>query len=207
MLTEKIRNKIIAKLPKKSDTELADEFGVSRKTIWRIRQDVKLDTSKVPAVDNPPMQTPVAKPSDIAPVVFNSLSPKVDVEPVVLGTYFSLQLLRGESYKDVAHAFLDAAEKLGALFRKLQVMDLMTVGTTTFVRFRTDLTPIEPILSVMSNRGTVSADVTGGYTVKFLGGRSGKYPTSTMCLQPKLGFGQILMGTRLKRWRQQFVSP
>lgn len=207
MLTEKIRKKIITKLGKKSDTELAEEFGTSRKTIWRLRQEAKPEPA--PATNITPMPTQIeTKPVVDSPVIFSAASlPKVDVEPVVLSTYFSVQILRGESYKDVAHAFLDTADRLGLLFRKLQVMDIMTVGTTPFVRFRTDLTSVDPVIKEMVNRGSVTVDPAGGYVAKFLGGRSGKYPTSTMCLQPKLGFGQILMGTRLKRWKQQFVSP
>lgn len=152
--------------------------------------------SVAPHPPTPVQVLPDHKPMDVMP--------KVDSEPVVLGSYFSIQILRGESYRDVANAVLTASDSLGVLFRKLQVMDIMAVGTTAFVRFRSDITELDKVLQALPTRGRVAADATGAYVVTFQDGRRGKYPTSTMNSSAKLGFGQTFAGPRIKNWRRQF---
>lgn len=165
-------------------------------------------TTPVIAPPPPPKAAPEPLPAP-APVKVEarpeSVLPKVDAEPVVLGSYFAVQILRGESYRDVANAVLTAAESKGILFRKLQVMDIMAVGTTAFVRFRSDISGLDQVLTTLANRSRVAADQTGAYIVSFQDGRKGKYPTTTMNSSPKLGFGQTFAGTRIARWKQQFA--
>lgn len=132
--------------------------------------------------------------------------PKVDTEPVVLGAYFAVQILRGESVGAVANAVLTAADASGILFRKLQVMDIMAVGATPFVRFRSDITGLDKVLGSLPARSLISSDSSGAYIVSFQDGRRGKYPTATMNSSPKLGFGQTFAGTRIARWSQQFAT-
>jgi hypothetical protein len=161
----------------------------------------------IPQKAQPKVETlpppPPAPPEPVTPK--QAVAPKVDVEPVVLGSYFAIQILRGESYRDVVKAFLFAAEESGVLFRKLQVMDIMAIGTTAFVRIRSDVADLSKVLEKMTNRSRVSADSTGSYVVNFQDGRSGKYPTTTMNSSHKLGFGQTFVGTRIQRWKQQFA--
>lgn len=165
----------------------------------------------------PPQTLISAAPAAPEPVLTKSVMPKVDVEPVVFGSYFSIQILRCESYRDVAAAVLTAADQQGVLFRKLQVLDIMAVGTTAFVRFRSDMlsiptvsgTPsdLDKVLKALTNRSQVAVDpATGGYVVRFQDGRRGKYPTSTMNASAKLGFGQTFAGTRIKLWASQFTQ-
>lgn len=225
-LTEDRRKELVARLATEpSDTKLSNEFGISRKTIWRMRQALKTRTDipvpsesqvmrkvEVPAAPQPKATMPTTEPEAAVPEVAPSAPPvredprpKVDVEPVVLSTYFAVQLLRGENSKDVAHVVLTSADAKGILFRKLQVLDLCSVGAFSFVRFRSDMNDAFEIVRTLTSRGII-VELGGAYTVQFPNGRQGKYPTSTMCSAPKVGFGQVYAGTRIKRWKQQFAA-
>jgi hypothetical protein len=278
VLDPKLRQRIISKIPKESsDSVLAEQFGTSRKTVWRLRQEaadakkvvpqpkikakpvvlvkkkaeakpeavvaptiraveppkkpvevappapetVKVvpvsrsepvrEAPKVEPIVAPKAPIPVPIPLSVAlpplqpkPIRKSDVMPKVDTEAVALSNYFSVHILRGESYRTVSKLVLDAAEADGVLFRKLQVMDIHAVGTTPFVRFRSDV-DLTRILSKLEGRGTITVDpATGSYMARFVDGRGGKYPTSVMNAAPKLGFGQIFAATRIKRWRAQF---
>lgn len=134
------------------------------------------------------------------------MKPKADlVEPVLLGAYFGVEILRGETTKDVASTVLNAADRAGNLFRKLQVLDTTLVGTVAFVRFRSDLTGAYALLRSLTSRGVI-VEMGGAYITHLSNGRSGRIPTSTMCSAVKIGFGQVYAGTKIKRWRQQFAA-
>lgn len=126
-------------------------------------------------------------------------------ESNAMGTYFAAQLLRCEHIKDVANAIMQVAEARGVLFRKLQVLDLISVGTTSFVRFRTDLADPAAVLTGL-NRGFISFSE-GNYRITFADGRQGvRFPTTSMLSVQKSGFGQTYAGPKVKRWAQQFAS-
>jgi hypothetical protein len=152
-----------------------------------------------------PVVPPVVPPTPAAPAVREDPRPKVDVEPVTLNTHFAVQILRGESFKDVAHTVLMSADAKGVLFRKLQVLDLCSVGAFSFVRFRSDMADAFEVVRTLTNRGII-VELGGVYMVQFPSGRQGRYPTSTMCSAAKVGFGQVYAGTRIKRWKQQFAA-
>lgn len=223
MLTDKQRQKIIDKLGvESSDSKLADKFGTSRTTVWRIRQEETARQAKLkranqrmkakekikPAVKKParlPAPMPAPAPKQQAVPVTADVAPKVDVEPNAMVTYFAAQLLRCEHIKDVANAVMQAAETRGVLFRKLQVMDFVSVGTSSFVRFRSDLPDPAAVLTNL-NRGFISFS-DGNYRITFADGRQGvKFPTTIMCSVQKVGYGQTFAGPKIKRWAQQFAS-
>lgn len=226
VLTEKQRQKIIDKLASEpSDVKLADKFGISRTTVWRIRQDettkqakLKRAKARMKAKETNKMQTtmkpaivPAPAPVVTAPApVIQALpkidpTPRVDAEPVAMGTYFAVQLLRCEHIKDVANAIMQAAESRGVLFRKLQVMDFVSVGTSSFVRFRSDLAEPATVLSGLK-RGFISF-AEGNYRFTFADGRQGvRFPTTIMCSVQKVGFGQTFAGPKIRRWAQQFAT-
>jgi len=207
MITEKTRKKIIAHLSSEpSDQKLAQRYKTSRKTVWRLRKEVMGTVEPEPETEK--MQEPVV---DSTPVpstikILDSVMPKVDAEPVVLATYFALQAMRGESYTHVAKAVMEASEKAGVLFRKLQVMDVTSIGGTQFIRFRSDLTQAQEVLQTMPERAHVVSDASGNYVVRFASGRTGKYPSSLMNTPPKLGLGRVLAGTRIRNWGRQFEN-
>jgi hypothetical protein len=223
-LTEDRRKELIAKLPTASDTKLAEEFGVSRKTIWRLRQGQKQKSqsqTRMAAVQIPevaPTPVPEPEPERFEPPTLtvvpklDTAEPKPEVErpkkveaPVHLNTYFAVQLLRGESPKLAAGAVLTCAHSKGVLFRKLQVLDITLVGARPFVRFRSDMPTAYDVIRTMTGRAII-AEVGGAYMVQFEDGRSGKYPASSMCSPPKVGFGQVYAGTKIKRWKEQFAA-
>jgi hypothetical protein len=258
-LSDERRTELLARLLiEPSDTKLALEFGISRKTLWRMRQAQKNPASpvptavmtppapgaavKLPPVVIPPIKVPkVAVPKvpkspvtpktptpeavvtseivtpEVVPEVVKAVPtlvppfpedprPKVDVEPVYLNTFFAIQLLRGESHKQVANVVLTEAEAKGVLFRKLQVLDIVSVGTTAFVRFRGDLPNAFAVVKTLQDRAIIVINADGTYTVTFPNGKSGKFPGSAMCSSPKVGFGHTYAGTRIKRWKQQFAA-
>jgi len=246
-LTPELRQIALARIAEEpSDTKLSNELGISRKTLWRLRQSLTAPQEKEPApppptpkeepvlprtqeITPPPMPSPSDTPKvEIPPLpkvdapplrVVGSSSevpgvelpkdvlPKVDVAPTHLSTYFAVQMLPREAVRDVAQVLLNEADSKGILFRKLQALDTVAVGTTLFARFRADFTDTEgyTIMRALKGRGTI-AQVYGSYTVQLTNGRSGKYPTATMCATAKAGFGQVFAGTRIKRWKQQFVA-
>lgn len=149
---------------------------------------------------------PPAPPPPAPPPPTVDPRPKVDVEPVYLNTYFALQILRGESYKQVAQVVLTEAKAKGVLFRKLQVMDIVSVSTTAFVRFRSDMPDALAVLKSLQNRALIAVGYGGIYMVTFTNGRSGRFPMSTMCSSPKIGFGHTYAGTKIKKWQDQFAA-
>ena len=234
VLTDKQRQKIISKLSSQmSDNEIAEKCGVSRSTVWRIRQDEAAKEAKrkrtlarmkakekraqvEPAktvkgswkerveqaavtleVEIPTVASVLREPPTLA------VLPKVDTEPVTMAHYFAVQILRGESVKDVAYALMKAAEGASVLFRKLQILDCISVGTTAFARFRSDLSDVEAILKD-SDRGYISFSE-GCYRVTFTDGRQVKYPTTVICSVQKAGFGQTYAGPKIARWAHQFA--
>lgn len=133
----------------------------------------------------------------------SNIAPKLDTEPVVLSSNFAVQLLPRESYRDVAKLVLATADEAKVLFRKLEVMELMTVGTTTFVRFRSDLRDVGRVCERLAGRSYV-AERAGAYVVHFIDGRAGRLPATSMCLGAKAGFGVVFTGPRIAKWKAQF---
>ena len=272
-LPNEVRAQILARLSSESsDTKLSVEFGVSRKTIWRLRQPKAIKKVMAspesiaqvpPANDTEDLASPgymeqVAKLAtrmpQLPPEVNEPDPPTTDltIEPVKrtdmvwveemaqreeeaggfpgvtgalisrskrreeekrtngeataeLATYFAIQLLRGENHKILAQDVLEAASKQGVLFRKLQALDTVTLGTMSLLRFRSDIPDAYPVVKRLKGRGIAYQDK-GQYVVQFPNGKVGKFPTMTMCSAPKLGEGHIYVGTRIRRWRQQFEA-
>lgn len=122
--------------------------------------------------------------------------------PVV---YFAVQVLKSENFRDVALAVLTAAEKKKVLFRTLEPLGVTTVGTTPFIRFRGDVPDAFKICKSLGGRSFI-AESGGIYTVYFVDGRTGRIPTSSICIGPSVGFGTAFAGTKVVRWKRQFVQ-
>jgi hypothetical protein len=230
-LTDELRHKITARLKDEpSDTKLSNEFGVSRKTIWRLRRateprpasveivppapekEIKVE---IPATPKAPSIKPkaAAKPKAAKKVPAkkamlrhqSSVMPKVDTVKVHLSTYFAVQLLRGENVRDVLKIVMDLADKKKNLFRKIQILDITPIGGVSVVRFRSDMEDAHSVVKDLKDRVLVTSGI-GGYQALFPTGRVGKFPASIMCVGPKMGYGQTYAGTRIKRWKQQFAA-
>lgn len=126
--------------------------------------------------------------------------------PESLNSYFAVQLKDREVPHHVASAVLHAAKALGLLFRRLEVLDTLTVGVTAFVRMRADLVNPFPVLDKVyaEGRGVISVMKGGDYAVRLFGGRIGKVPNLFMHAAPKVGQARMYRGTKIKRWETQF---
>lgn len=251
-IPDAIRNQILARISTEpSDTKLAKEFGVHRKSIYRLRQGIEKEVpvvAKAPASKAPASKVvvsahaaktaPIAK-TPVVPLSKNDVrsavpasKPSVSVVPkgtvaidshlvenapqgktetnktkaeAIMSTYFAVQAKYGESFKDVVRLVLQEADNKNLLFRKLEVLDVITVGRTQLFRFRSDLDKFDPLAKSFKDRACVYA-CTGSYLITLPDGRSGKVPVSLMCSTPRSGFGQTYVGTKIKRWEQQFSA-
>jgi len=133
------------------------------------------------------------------------LMPKVDAVPVHTNTFFGIQILRTDrSYRELAKLVCELAAQEGFLFRKLQVLDVTPVGSTSLVRFRTDLQDVEAILGLITGRAVAFSDPNGVYQVKFPNGKIGKLASAIMCTPAQPGFGDWYVGPKIKDWETQF---
>jgi hypothetical protein len=217
---------LLSRLATESDTQLSKAFGISRKSIWRVRQSLLNPKPKK-------MQNEIAPPAPVEPIPVRAIpqvdpvpevaarepqvpvsaskpvfeAPKVEVESVDYSTHFAVQLNRGENYKNVVAQVLNEANKLGILFRKIQVLDVTSIGTSNFVRLRSDLPNAHTIVARFLQEGrAVVSQVGGQYLLRFPNGRNGKVPSTTMCAANRPGFGQTYVGTKIKRWKAQFEA-
>lgn len=226
-LSDKLRQKLISRLSvEPSDTILAKEFGVHRKTIWRLRQTICAKNDEIippppkeltpieilpisPVPDISEKSIPVPRPEK--PSESNKeVSKETDILSPELNTYFAVQILKRENYKDVVQTVLAAADANKILFRKIQVLDVYLVGATTFVKFRSDVADASTIVKSLKGRAfIIKGD--GSFMVHSPDGQiRGKYPTFGMCSTSRMGFGQTFAGTKTKRWVMQFqdqVNP
>jgi hypothetical protein len=221
-LSDELRQKIISRLSmESSDTVLAKEFGVHRKTIWRLRQIPHVKSDEIippPSKELAPIEIPPVSPVPEIPErsipaprpekpskLNQETSKETDIlSPTELHTYFAVQILKRENYKDVVQTVLSAADANKILFRKIQVLDVNPVGATNFVKFRSDVADASGIVKNLEGRAFI-IKIDGSFIVHFPNGRiGGKYPIFGMCSTPKIGFGHTFAGTRVKRWRYQF---
>lgn len=122
--------------------------------------------------------------------------------------YFAIQILPDEQAHVVAKLVLSTAKGLGILFRSLEVLDTISLGTHLYARMRADLESALQIverLEKQSPRGVVFENQ-GQYVVRMPNGRSGKVPYITMHAIAKLGQTRAYRGTKIKRWEQQFEA-
>jgi hypothetical protein len=123
-----------------------------------------------------------------------------------LKTYFAVQLRPREAPIHVVSAFMTTAKDQGILFRRLEVLDTMTVGGTAFVRMRTEMSTPTTILDKLYSGGrSVINSIQGGeYVARLPGGRTGKVAHLVIHAVPKLGQTKMYRGTKIKHWERQF---
>src|SRR4051812_47712913 len=126
------------------------------------------------------------------------------MDDILLPTYFGLQMTRNETPHDVVKAFLDTSKAVRALLRRVEVLDTISVGVSSFIRLRTDLDNPSVILErLRETRGVIQCEART-YTVKLPGGRTGPMSTLTMHAEPKPGNQRLYKGTKIKGWEDQF---
>jgi hypothetical protein len=126
-------------------------------------------------------------------------------EPEKLPTYFAVQMKASEKPHDLVTLLMRAAKNQGKIFRKLEVLDTLTVGTTAYLRMRSDLQGPETLLEeALPGRANITSS-TGVYLLQN-GTRKAKIPNVLMLATPKLGQMQAYHGTKIKHWERQFST-
>lgn len=128
------------------------------------------------------------------------------VLPIIeTNTYFAVQLLQNETTHRVAELILRAARDIKVLFRRLEILDTITIGTNRYARVRTDLASPNAVLDRLLLQRSVVAPVSGSsYLVRFPDGRTGKLTSFVMHVAPRPGQSRIYRGPKIKRWEEQF---
>lgn len=135
----------------------------------------------------------------------SSVPPPIDD---TLNTYFAVQLKPGEKTIQVVAAVMNAAKEANILFRRLEQLDTINIGTSSFVRMRTDLLNPYLVLDRLYNdkRAVVSSMQGGEYVARLPGGRMGKVTNLVMHATAKLGQTRMFRGTKIKHWERQFEA-
>jgi hypothetical protein len=130
----------------------------------------------------------------------------VDIESIALNTYFGVELFRSEDSSVAARQVCNVADEVKTLFRRLEVMDVLTIGGRRFARCRADLLNPYPMLDLVFFRGraVIQAGEKGFYFVRFPGGRFGPVPQTTMHGLPMVGQRMTFRGPKLKNWESAF---
>ncbi len=126
-----------------------------------------------------------------------------------LNTYFAVQLKPREQAIHVVEAIMKVAVDAGILFRRLEVLDTVTIGTMAFVRVRSEIVNPFPILDRLysaEGRAVVSAAKGGEYSARMQGGRIGRVTHLLMHATAKLGQTRMFRGTKFKHWDRQFAA-
>lgn len=122
-----------------------------------------------------------------------------------LRTYIAVQVKPDEHPIRVVEAFVRTAGDVKILFRHLELLDTISIGTVTFARMRTDILNPEPILGHLHESGrAVVSSPRKEYEVRLSGGRTGRVSNLIMHATPKVGQSRMFRGTRFKFWERQF---
>lgn len=121
-------------------------------------------------------------------------------------TFFAVQVLPNEHAKDVAHVVLTTSVKQGATCKELTIVDQMEIGSRKFVRFQSDLAPLDTVLNAVLAEGRAVIYVTtSGYTMWRAEGKKASVPYMTMQVAGR-GNPIRMRGNSLTHWDRQFLK-
>lgn len=126
--------------------------------------------------------------------------------PVATPTYFAVEVKTSyEKTIDLAKVVLTVAKAQGILFRRLEAMDVIEIGSTKFMRFRTDLQPATQLVDAILNegRGVIAANAAGGYELRSRT-KNGPVPSTRILSTPRAAGTKMFRGTKIKLWERQF---
>lgn len=120
--------------------------------------------------------------------------------------FAGVEIKEGEKIHDAIQHFLFAAADNGIKFSKVMLFGIVEVGSTKFVRFRTDCRTYPPIILRLrtEGRGFISPAKVGGYRVFLANGREGPFNSPQMHTVQAPGYGQVYKGTGAEFWERQF---
>ena len=130
------------------------------------------------------------------------------IDDEALNTYFAVQLKPREAPIHVVSELMKVANDLGILFRRLEVLDTMTIGGTAFVRMRTEMLAPFTILDKLyaGGRSVINSGQGGQYAARFPSGRAGNVAHMVMHAIPRLGQTKLYKGTKVKHGERQFEA-
>jgi hypothetical protein len=119
--------------------------------------------------------------------------------------FFAVQKMPFEDKHEMAELVIKTAHNKGLLFTVLDVIDIIEVGSTEFVRFRSDLVDVATLVSALYEKKRAIITLEGtGYQAK-MGSRTGAVPFTKMSVVPA---GQFVSyrGTKVQHWDRQFIK-
>jgi len=116
---------------------------------------------------------------------------------------FAIQACDEEVEFHLADVVLQASSQLKLKFKHLGVVDWITIGTSKFLVFQSDMTQADQLLDLIfqNGRAVVRRTLTG-FQVRMLNNRTGSVPTYVM--QNTRKTGQFFRGTLDPHWERQF---
>jgi len=110
--------------------------------------------------------------------------------------YLAVQMEPRETTQGVVRLVLGTAHDVRLLFWALEVLDVIEVGGTSFLRLRTDIPDLRVLIDRLLTRGrSVIAVEDGNYVLQRANGQRGKIPMTSMHGSPKLGQQRTVRGT------------
>jgi len=123
----------------------------------------------------------------------------------MLRAYAAIEMMRGETPHGTIHRFMQAAVACNLLFAELEVLDVFTIGSRRFVRFKTDQLQLDQAtLDIRKDRGVVLPNGAGGYRVCLPGGREGQVSSVVMHRTPAPSLKRFYRGPSNDLWESQF---
>lgn len=165
----------------------------------KIEPKVKVEPKAAPQVEPLPI-------SVVAPKSGQKRKPEKKKPEPTGETWFGVAHVWG-SVSDLAELVLKAAKAEKILFRKLDCLGTFAVGRYTFVRMRADAPNLDKVFRRLRIDGMSLVEPTlGGYLVVLPDGRSGRVPASTIHTVTQMARATSYLGTKIKRWEQQFKA-
>lgn len=130
---------------------------------------------------------------------------------IPLNTYFAVQIAPRESRHLVVEAVCKISKEVGHLFRRIEALDTFQIGSTTFLRMRSDMTEDVAVMTKIrevTGRAVV-VRVNGKYEAQFppnlYGGKIHPVSMVEMHSIPR-GTNTLYRGPKIKHWGLQFNS-
>lgn len=120
-------------------------------------------------------------------------------------SFFAIKLDTKETPQSLVRVILRIAHEARLLFWTLDVLDTIEIGGSTYLRFRTDLSPQNLANRLLSWGHTiVLPNESGSYILRHPQGKQGNVPMMSMCQTTRPGYQKSYRGTR--HWEALFAS-
>ncbi len=120
--------------------------------------------------------------------------------------YAAIEMAKGETLHGTVHRIMRAAVAQSLLFQQLEVLDVFTIGSRQFVRFKLDQPELVQLMTdIRKNRAVVLPDGMG-YKVYLPGGRSGNVSMTKMHISSSSNLRRAYRGPKHDLWEAQFLN-